>query len=53
MIGKSIIGVVAPLSGAAVSLSEINEYLKAASLVVGIVVGVTSWILLIRGKKKD
>lgn len=49
---KGIVGVISPMIGAGVSLTEVEAWLRIASLVVGIGVGVVSLVSIWRKKKE-
>jgi hypothetical protein len=48
LLGKLIVGAGSPFLGIVVSLSVINEYLQTVSLLVGIAVGVGTFVSMVR-----
>lgn len=48
---KGFVGVSFPAFGAAVSLSQVEAWLRIASLVVGLAVGIASFISIVRKRK--
>lgn len=52
-LAKGIVGIAAPISGAAVSISDhVETWLRISSLVVGIAVGIVSLYYLINPRKQ-
>lgn len=50
---KGIIGTLAPLLGLSASLiGEVEIYLRLASLAVGLAIGLTTLVSIIRGRRK-
>lgn len=46
-----IIGTTFSFGGIYISLQQVELYLRIISLVIGIIVGITTWIMLLKGKK--
>jgi hypothetical protein len=46
-----IIGTTFSFGGIYISLQQIELYLRIISLIIGIIVGITTWIMLIKDKK--
>ncbi len=48
---KGMVGTGAPLLGTVASIAQIKEWLQIVSLVVGIAVGVATFVIIVRKKK--